>query len=590
MEDARPLRQSFICAVLALLAIAISNTSQAQNFERYRPLDPSRLPNTTAPETVPAPDLPAANQDDRLLIDCLQAVVVVDRADKVSLDPRIDDLHGLQYNVAAEDSLVFSDSIRNILHAHIGRPLSLRSLNQLARQISKVYRDGGQPIVDVQIPEQRISGGTLHLVIVESIIGRVLIEPGCVFSCDELDRWIDCTCPGDRVYEDKLQSDLFWVNQNPFRRVKVDFRPGETAGTTDVIYKSHDVMPLRGYIGGDDTGVKSLNYGRLFAGVMYGNLFNRGGQLSYQYTTDQSFQHLHAHSVSYNHAVNRRYSVGAYGSHATVSPMLSGGLSQDGESWQVGVNATRHLIREAQHSRNLTAGIDFKSTNNNLEFAGSTVSASNADLVQLRFGIDDFVRSSVDEYMLLKGEIFAGPGGGLTGAHSTAAFQTLRPGTSTDYVYARFTGEDTSLVGRSWMLLSRLTGQVSSERLLFSETLGLGGYDTIRGFDQRAFNADSGWIANFEFGPRTERWGAEDDIHSRRFFVFTDLGNGYLSNARPGEDAYTFAASAGVGLRFNVSDRLSCRLDYGYGWQDISNSERSNRLHMGFTWIPGERP
>lgn len=590
MEDANRFRPSLLAGSLLILTMLHSNIAHGQNFDRYRPLDPSRLPNANAPQSVPAPELPPKNHDDRPLINCLNAVVVVDRADKVSLEPAIDELTGVHYDFVVQDSLVYSDCVRHIVESHIGQPLSLKSLNQMARDIAKAYRDCGQPIVDVQIPEQRISSGTLHLVIVESVIGRVLIDPDCVFNCCELDRWIECTCPGDRVYESKLQSDLFWVNQNPFRRVKVDFRPGSVSGTTDVIYQSNDVTPLRGYLGADDTGVKSLNYGRFFAGVMYGNMFGRGGQLSYQYTTDQSFQRLKAHSVSYNHAVNRRYSVGTYGSYATVSPMLGGGLNQDGESWQVGVSTTRHLIRSAQHSRNLTAGLDFKSTNNNLEFAGSTVGASNADLVQLRFGVDDFVRSSVDEYMSLKADIYVGPGGGGTGSHSAAAFQTIRPGSSPDYLYARFTGEETSLIGCDWMLLSRLTGQVASERLLFSETLGLGGYDTIRGFDQRAFNADSGWIANFEFGPRTTRWGDPDDVHSRRIFAFMDLGNGYLSNARAGEDAYTFAASTGVGLRFNVSDRLSARLDWGYGWQDIDNARRSNRLHMGFTWIPGRRP
>lgn len=337
-------------------------------------------------------------------------------------------------------------------------------------------------------------------------------------------------------------------------------------------------------------GVKSLNYGRFFAGLMYGNMFNRGGTLSYQYTADQEFAHLEAHSVSYNQLLTSDLSLSSYGSWAGVSPMIGGGLSQEGESWQFGAALTQHMIRTANHSQNFSIGIDFKSTNNNLEFAGSTVADSAADLVQLRIGVDDFERQDADQYRLFQANVYVGPGGGATGSHSTAAFSTLRPGTSPDYVYARITAEETSLIGCDWILRSRLTAQASSERLLFSETLGLGGFDTVRGFDQRTTNADHGWIADFEFGPRTYRWGDADDIHSLRPYVFTDIGNGYLSSPVAGEDAYTFAASSGIGLRLNISDRLTARFDWGYGWENIAGSQRSNRAHFGLTWIPGQRP
>ncbi|MGB4709976.1 MAG: hypothetical protein WBH50_08985 [Fuerstiella sp.] len=93
-------------------------------------------------------------------------------------------------------------------------------------------------------------------------------------------------------------------------------------------------------------------------------MFQRGGMLSYQYTTDQEFRLLNAHSVSYSQPVNRDYSVSMYGSWAGVTPNVGVGLSQQGESWQLGASAVRHLIRSPEHSQNLSFGFDFKSTNN----------------------------------------------------------------------------------------------------------------------------------------------------------------------------------------------------------------------------------
>lgn len=574
--------------LVCLVAFVLPNCCFGQNFERYRPLTPS-APLENIPR-VPDQQSTPQQHDDRILVDCLDAVVLLDSDEKVLKDSSLDELVGVDRNFLASDSIVHSQRMQNVVAAHLQKPLSLRSLNQLTRDIAKVFQQCGQPIVDVQIPEQEVSGGTLQLVIVEGKIGRAIIHPGCYFDCEDLDPWITSKRPGARIYERQLSDDLFWLNQSPFRRVSVDFQKGQRNGTTDILFSTTDVSPIRGYIGGDDSGVKSLNYGRLFAGLVYGDLFGRGDMLSYQYTGDQEFSHLEAHSLSYNHQIDRKNRFMAYGSFASVKPMLAGGLSQNGESWQAGMAFTHHLVRTYKQQRNISIGLDVKSTNNNLEFAGTAVSASDATLLQLRFGYDDLKRQSADEYQRLRADVFVGPGGGLTGSHSNAAFQSLRPGTSTDYIYARFTAEESALVGCNWNLTSRLTGQISSERVLFSETLGLGGYDTLRGFDQRTFNADNGWIANFEFGPKTRRWGNKDSLRSLRVYSFMDVGNGYVRHAQPGEDAYTFAASTGLGLRFNISDRLTARCDWGYGFEDIANSERSNRIHMGLTWIPGPRP
>jgi len=350
-------------------------------------------------------------------------------------------------------------------------------------------------------------------------------------------------------------------------------------------------MPIRGYMGVDDTGVESLNYGRFFAGFTYGNMWGRGGTLGYQYTTDEAFALLQAHSVSYFQPLNRQWAFQSYASWAGVSPALTAGLSQSGESWQTGASLVRHLIRNRQQAANFTAGVELKSTNNNLEFSGSTVSNSNADLLQIRFGYDHLWRGDlIDEYSLFRFDTFVGPGGGSTGAHSAAAFNTIRPETSPDYVYGRVRFEDSSLLGERWQLVSRFSGQAASERLLFSEMLGLGGFDSIRGFDQRAYNADHGWVANFELGPRTWRGGSDREPKILRAYSFIDLGNGYLDDPQAGEDAHTFVMSTGVGARFQISDKLIARFDYGVGVVDIDDTSRDQRIHFGLTWIPGPRP
>lgn len=572
----------------AIGAFGLSHSSHAQNYERYKPLEIPQKP--LAKTDLPEPsDLPKQVEDDRVLVASLDAVVIVDRADKIIADRSIDDFDGIHYDFVETESLVYKPIIRSIIAQQLGQPITLRRINELSRDIIKQYRYCKQPIVDVLIPEQRITGGTLHIVVIESRIGKVVVEPGCYFDCEETKRWIECTRTGDRIFESKIENDLFWMNRNPFAQVGVDFKKGSEPGTTDIVYNVDDTRPIRGYMGIDDSGVETLNFGRFFAGFQYGNFLGRGGTLGYQFTTDEEFRLLEAHSVSFTQAINRDFSFLTYGSWAGVSPTLDLGLSQDGESYQHGTILTRHLEQTRQRSTDLTAGYEFKATNNNLEFDGTTISDSTADLLQLRFGFRDFYRTDIDQFGLFSIDAFIGPGGGLTGHHSTAAFNSIRPGTSPDYIYARMRYQRQRLFAKRWLLSTNFVGQASSERLLFSETLGLGGFDSIRGTDQREYNADHGWIANFELGPSTHQWGDRHDPRSLRAYTFLDLGNGYIDDPIAGEDSTAFAASTGFGLRLQVSDRITARFDYGFGIDPITANTRDDRAHFGLTWIPGRR-
>lgn len=581
--------KGFVWGVVALLlASALGRSAIAQNYPRYKPKTPE-LPyrSPEIPHKGTAPDRAAS---DRVLIESLRALRIIDTTHKVDPEQGFPDARGVVVDVDAADALIFSPELQGRLAAYIGRPVSLRSVNQMAREIIRFYQDAGQPMLDVIIPEQRITTGVVQLVVIESRVGQVLVRGGCHFGCESLVPWIACTQPGERIYQAALEDDLFWLSQSQFRRATVDFRPGTASGTTDVIFDVQDCLPIRGYVGYEDTGVRSLNLERFFGGLTYGNLFGRGGVLSYQYTTDIDFTRLHAHAASYLQPWNREWSTTAFGSWAGVRPDLGPLFQQDGESWQVGGFLSRHLIKCPHHCRQLTFGFDFKSTDNNLEFSGTAVSNSFADLFQLRIGFEDQQRFCDDAYRFVRAETFIGPGPGLTDAHRREAFETLRPGTSPDYIYGVVRAERSWVIGCDLQLIGRLTGQAASERLLFSEMLGMGGHDTLRGYDERASSADCGMLGTLELGPRTFRGGCPGEERTLRPFVFVDAVDGHLLHPFDGEDNSVTAASTGVGLRYTCSDQLNLRFDYGHGFSDLPGIVTRDRVHLGLVWLPGPRP
>ena len=572
---------------LAVLLVLSAGVANAQDYDRYRPHTVSPSP---APQVVPKNDLPPMDGSDRELVKSLDAVIVVDSAEKVEPKNAFKDAEGIVYKVDSADSLVHSHGFQQIINSYLGQPVTLSRLNAMSREMILFYRGKGQPVVDIVIPEQRITKGTVQIVVIESRIGRVFIEDGCYFDACDLRKWISCTRQGSRIKESMVSNDLFWLNQNGFRRVDVDLRPGEVDGTTDVIFEVDDVRPWNAYVGYEDTGVSSLMLERLYTGLIWGNAFGRGGMLSYQYTGDADFRHLHAHAVSYVEPLSRKWSMNAYGSWAAVDPIAVAAVTQQGESWQVGMGLTRYLSKNRCGETSFNMGLDFKSTNNNLEFGGINIFNSTADLVQLRFGLRKLQRYRCGEYLSIISDTFVGPGSGFTSDHTTAAFNTIRAGTSTDYVYSRTQIERLWNVPRGMELVTRFKGQTASERLLFSETLGFGGFDSIRGYDQRDFSGDQGWIVNLELGPKKWKrclWGQE---HTFRLYGLVDVGQAIIEDPLPGETHDEILASAGVGFRWAIGDHTNMRVDYAHGFEDSRFFNDDGRVHIGFVSVFGPRP
>ena len=582
-------------STLILLAIGMAPFAAAQDLDLYRPQratpQPFRveLPEQTAPE---------ASGSTEVLVERLDALIVLDDTEKVDPEDAFDDATGLIRDFQAQDSLVFSPAFETITARYLGQPITLKRLNQLSRDIILLYRRSGQPVVDVVIPEQKITAGTVQLVVTEARVGAVRITtegwhwPLDFRRCDRLQRDVRCTRRGTRLTESRLESDLRRLSEFPWRSADLDLRPGSERGTTDVDFQVRDVFPMRAYAGYDDTGVQSLLLDRVLTGFTMGNVFGHDGILSYQGTADGAFDNLEVHSLFYDVAVSDRWDFETYASWAGVEPIVAGGIDQQGESWQAGFTFEYNLVRNRCRHRQIEFGFDFKQTNTNVGFGGVQVFDSAADLVTLRLGYERFDRYRGDEYFLLRSTLFIGPGPQFSSGNTTEAFDTVRAGTSPDFVYGNTFAERLYQLPKNWQLTGRLTSQWASERLLWSETLGFGGYNSVRGYDQRTLNGDCGWIANLELGPDPIEFGCQHRRSRLRLYGFLDMGDAYILDALPGEDEQEFLISSGIGMRYSVGNRWSIRCDYGVGFVDVPDvlSSSTNRFHIGVIGFYGPTP
>jgi hemolysin activation/secretion protein len=109
---------------------------------------------------------------------------------------------------------------------------------------------------------------------------------------------------------------------------------------------------------------------------------------------------------------------------------------------------------------------------------------------------------------------------------------------------------------------------VSDANLTPSEQLGLGGYDTVRGYDEREVNSDEGYLFNIELRTPSmsigKRFGWTRWKDQLQFLAFWDYGVGYDHTLLPGEPSDTPLSAVGAGLRFTIDSNVSVRADYGF--------------------------
>ena len=133
-----------------------------------------------------------------------------------------------------------------------------------------------------------------------------------------------------------------------------------------------------------------------------------------------------------------------------------------------------------------------------------------------------------------------------------------------------------------WTLFSKLEGQVTSDVLIPTEKLALGGYNTVRGYHSRGYLGDSGVYGTFELRTPilvdacaslfSDREG-KSPFDRIQGVVFTDYGYTRYNDLPSGYDDDEWLWSVGFGLRSAMTKYCQARLDVGVPCHDGNNKE-----------------
>ena len=488
---------------------------------------------------------------------CIQAIILVSHKDQIQESARLlkPDIEGVQIKLDSSECL---DGLVDSLSVYLQQPIDEDILCEIEHTIFSYYYGIHYPFVLIEFPKQDITNGVLHVVVCESKLGEICIEPNEGYAMYKIMDYMRL-CPKERINESILLNDVAWLNRNPFRQIDIVYQPGCEEGTTDILLRANARRRFRLYGGVDNTGVRSIQRERFFAGF---NLTNYQQMLTYQYTSSFNTKRFQAHTLQYTLPCAWRNVLNIYGGYARVRPNLPLPVTRN-KGW--GMQASlRYIIpfRTYAHlTHEMSLGGDFKRTNNTVEFSdNSPTIANNVNLTQVMLEYKGAYSSNHNriDYQV---QGFCSPGKWLAD-QTDVLYSQLRPNAKNHWIYGRLNCTISQKLPKDFYFSVGFSGQLSNQNLLPSEQFYIGGYDTVRGYDERELNTDTGLFVRTELYTPAFRFFARcyDKLELLAFFDY-----GYANNHTPipPEGKSNHLMSVGPGLRYAFSTYLAVRLDYG---------------------------
>lgn len=472
------------------------------------------------------------------------------------------------------------ESLRKALASSLGEPLTRGDLTLLRHKILRHFHAADNHLVMVTLPEQRISDGIVELVVAQSLLGEVKVKgaswskPGAIADMIQL-------TPGEPIDERALIEKVGFVGRHPFREAEVIYAPGQEPLTTDVEVIVKESRPVRVYLGSENTGLRQISRWRNFLGINWGNAFGWGDILSFQFAAAPNPKQFRAYTFNYTHLFSTRQILQFFGGYAHVrSEPMENIARTTGYSLQLSGRYDLPLDSGDSWRQGLVFGADFKRMNSNLEFTTLDIADErhNVNVAQALVGYAGGLDWTGVQFEWSV-DVVASPGGWLPDQKSSD-YSALRPGARPAYALSHIDLSALIALPQNFQMLTSVRSQAALSPLLPSEQIGIGGHDSVRGYEEREFTADMGIVTNIELkSPPFKLIRSKPTWRDALYILlFFDHGAGHNHRAIAGLPKARYLMSAGPGVRYTIGEHFSVRFDVGFRLHDESSHSKFKTL------------
>ncbi len=376
--------------------------------------------------------------------------------------------------------------------------------------------------------------------------------------------------PNHIIKKRKLQQNVSFINRNPFRNINVLLIPTNNE-KTNIELLTKDLFPLRIYAGSDNSGIKTTDRNRWYAGFNWDNAFCIDSILSYQYIAAYNVKKFQNHTGQYIIYLPWQNIFTLYGKYTEIEvdhlwPSL---ITKKRFSSQASIEYNIPLPIGKNYIHDFIFGFDFKRTDTTLDYEDLS---RDADAQGTKVNLAQFLLKYKFQYEInfyktaFIIDVYFSPGKWLPQMENSR-YNELKAFAENTYIYSRAYFDNLFTLPKDFLISLTLRGQAANKNLLPSEDLGIGGYDSVRGYYERELNADLGFISNIEI--RTPFYSfvklrKSNKKNGIQALVFFDYGLSSYYKQIPAEPKTDYIFGYGPGLRYNINPNVSAKIDWGF--------------------------
>ena len=481
-------------------------------------------------------------------------------------------------------TLVSANAIKIITAPLENKEITIKELQKAADMITDLYRQKGYITSRAYLPPQKITAeGIVEIRVLEGAMGDVTITGNRYFKTKLLRKKITLK-KGEPFNYNLLRKDLVKINEHPDRFCKTVLAPGKEPGTTDLTLDVTDHLPIHVGMDWDNFGSRYIGKDRYSVRLTHNNLLGFDDKLTFQYQMAQHSRY-YLKNARYLLPVSPSLEMGLY---AALSRVKLGQEYEDsdarGKSQIYGVFANQSLVNTENFDMNLNLGFDYKDITNYQSQAVSSHDELSVAKVGFDLDLSDTFGRTIFTYELDYGiPDFMGSMEEQDGSAS-------RSGAGGEFIKNNLNLLRLQKMPFSSTLLWKNQIQLSPYILTAAEQFQVGGITNVRGYPPAEVVGDKGYSTTFELStpvylmpkklvvPFTK---AKTKIYDAlRIVTFYDWGNVHLKRPLATEEKNKTLRSAGCGMRFNLPQNLSVRLEVAWPLDNTPSDANHTR-----TWV-----
>ncbi|MDD4980571.1 MAG: POTRA domain-containing protein [Candidatus Omnitrophica bacterium] len=478
-------------------------------------------------------------------------------------------------------TLIAQKEINKIVLPFENQDLSLRELQRAADLITDIYRQRGYITSRAYLPPQRIEQGVVEVRVMEGTTGDIEVRGNRYFKTALLKRKIALK-KGEPFNYNILRKGLTKINEQPDRFARTVLTPGREPGATDVVLEVKDKLPIHVGFDGDNFGSRYIDKQRYSVRFTHNNLLGLDDKLAFQYQLGQASRYFFK-SIRYLFPVTSDLEAGAY---AAFSRVKLGQELEDsgvfGKTQIYSLFANQSLVDEENFNFNISFGFDYKDIAN---YQASTIT-SHDKLRVARFGLDTDLTDNFGRTVFTNELDFGIPN--IMGGLKKQDTQASRSGSGGTFIKDVVNLIRLQKMPFSSQLLWKNQIQFSPNILTSAEEFQIGGIANVRGYPPAEAVGDRGYATTFEWSFPFYPCPKEIKVplsqaklyDALRLAMFYDLANTRLKRPSTTEEKNKTLSSLGCGLRFNLPEDFSLRLDIA--WPLDNTPSDGDHAH---TWV-----